>query len=260
MATNRTIGRWMRLYMDGYDISGYTLNIGEMGAEYEVEPKATLTEELKGILPGKENISFGPVNGVFDSTASSGLHAIAKDANALRTILTACGFGAEPVVGDPAFIGKFQQLDYKGEPGAAGLTTANIVFGSDSPVTDFNYENPWAYLLHPKAARTAVNSAAGVDDYEAASAFGLYMVYQIFAVEGTGSVVIKLEEASTNTDVNFADLTDATSGAIAHTAVPAAGLIQIGKTDAVKQYLRWQIVLTGITSVTFALAFVRATR
>ena len=81
-------------------------------------------------------------------------------------------------------------------------------------------------------------------------------MYQVFA--GDGTATISVEDATTNSDANFAALTGATSGEIDF-STPTAGIVAIGRTATVRRYLRWQISLNTATTVTFALAFVRAT-
>ena len=44
---------------------------------------------------------------------------------------------------------------------------------------------------------------------------------------------------------------------VANTAVPTAGVVELAVTATIRRYTRWQLSLTGITSITFALALVR---
>jgi hypothetical protein len=81
-------------------------------------------------------------------------------------------------------------------------------------------------------------------------------MYQVFA--GNGTATLKVQDAATNTNPSFADLSGATSGSV-NCATPSAGVVAISTTATVRQYLRWQIVFGTATTVTFALAFVRAT-
>ena len=77
-------------------------------------------------------------------------------------------------------------------------------------------------------------------------------MYQVFSGDGTAS--IKVQDASTNSDVSFADLLS--SGSV-NFSTPKSGIVALAKTATVKRYVRWQIALGTATTVTFALAFVR---
>ncbi len=157
-------------------------------------------------------------------------------------------------------MGVFEQLGFQAAEQDRAMI-ATIPFGDWDVQSLISYHNPWGSLVHALAAETAVNSAIGYDDGAGGQTTkGGWMMYQITAVEGTGNVTTKIQDAATNTNPSFADLSGATSGAIANTAVPASGVVALAITATVRQFLRWQIVLSGITSVTFALAFVRETR
>jgi len=256
----RTTIKHARFYADGYDLSGYTRQFGPLTWAYDTAEEAALTDPVKGALPSTANLGVGTLNGFFDNTATSGLHVVTSGAvNNGRVTMIPFGMRAAPVAGDPVYVGQFPQIGYQAETDANWLY-ANLNFGMVSKLAAINgkYSKPWGVLLHPNTAETAASTAVGVDDYGAATAFGGYMVYQIFAVAGTGSVIIKVQDAATNTNPSFADLTGATTGSIAHTAVPTAGVVAIGTTATVRRYLRFQVAITGITSVTFALAFVRS--
>ena len=259
MATGRTTSRWWRFYMAGYDLSGYTRKIGPLKQEYEYGSAAAQTDACMNAVLSRAALSCGELNGFFDNTATSGLHAVASGAGVKRVVMIPIGIRAAPAQGDQCFVGEFPQLSYKAVE-EANYIVANIAFGnSDDEAAANAYTKPWGVLLHASGAETGVNTAIGVDDYGASPpSLGGYLCYQIFSVVGTGNVTIKVQEADTNVDGSFGDLSGATSGAIAHTAIPAAGIVALGTTAAIKRYLRWQISLVTITSVTFALAFVRS--
>lgn len=255
MTTGRTLKRWTRFYMDGYDLSNYIAELGPLQCAFEEDPLSMLGESVQGSLPGFVMQGIGMVNGVFDSTVTSGLHVIANGAGQARTLMIPIGIQGEPAADDNVYCTVLQQLGYHGAP--AGKTVmANIPFGMPDVATGLNYSKPWGKMVHVNGAETAENEAAGIDGAAATTAGG-YMAYQVFACAGEGTVVITVEDASTNSDANFGALSGATTGELAHSAIPCAGIVQLATTATVKRYLRWQIALTDITSVTFALAFVR---
>ena len=256
MATGRTHPKHVRFYQAGYDMSGYARTVGPLKWEYEeAEITAIMGNAVKGYLPGRASISCGVLNGVFDSTVTSGLHVIASSVATSEVVMIPVGIRAAPVAGDPVFMGEFTQLGYHAvEEG--GALFANIPFGEwdVSKLLSHVRSKPWGVLIHAKAARTAANTAVGIDDYEAATALGGYMMYQIFA--GDGTATISMEDAATNTNPNFAALTGATTGVLDCSAVKK-GVLDLTATRDVRRYLRWQLSLGTATTVTFAIAFCR---
>jgi len=253
--TGRTVAKHARFYMAGYDMSGYTRNFGPLVWTYDEQGEAALSDDIKNYLPGHPTISVGQLNGFFDNTATSGLHTIASTAGVIRTIMAPIGMRAAPVAGDAVWCGQFTQLGY--QEAGEGFVGVNIPFGGwDNSGTTLAYDQPWGVLLHANSAATEANSTTGegIDTAGAQTTKGGYMVYQVFG--GTGAVTISIDDSAD--DSSYAALDDATTGEIADASVPQAGIIALGKTATVEQYLRWQIVAGGgFSTVTFALAFVR---
>jgi hypothetical protein len=241
--------------MDGYDLSGYSREVGPLLWGYDEQDQTCLPDAVKGVLPGVATVGITKLNGVFDNTATSGLHVLLNGAGTKRTAMIPIGIQAEPAQGDPVYMGQFEQASYTADGNPAVYVSAQFDKTSAAAST-LLYDKPWGWLLRPKTATTAVNSAVGIDDVGASTAFGGYMVYQVFA--GNGTATIKVQDAATNSDGSFSDLSGATTGSI-NCAVVQHGLIALGRTATVRRYLRWQIALGTATSVTFALGFSRAT-
>lgn len=256
----RLIGKFARAFYSGYDISGYARNLGTFGAEAEFADLTVLTDAAHGGLPGPANIQAGPFNGVLDNTATSGLHALASGANNTEKLITyALGDGAVPAQGDPTFSLEAVQLDYKPLIDAGAMVINLRWTGKKVTAASLQDWQPFGVLLNANVARTAVNAAVGVDNPTAGQTlFGGQMIYHITAGGGTGTVLVKVQDAAINADGSFADLTGATSGAIADTAIPASGVVALARTATVRQFLRWQITLTGMTSAAFVLCFNRS--
>lgn len=251
----RVVSKDMRCYIDGYDLSPYITNIGQLNYDFGFEQIAGLSEEVKGGLPNQATLGIDAINGMFDSTATSGLHAVMNAVTNHHVMIPFGVYGA-PAAGDHVYMGKFEQLGYQSDIGD-GLTAATMRFGQPSVDEGLSYHKPWGVLVHANSAETAANTATGIDDYGSATTGG-YMMCQIFSVIGTGTVTIKLQHADTNVDGSFADLGGCTTGAVAHGSVPYADIKETTlTTTTVNRYLRWQISLDTITSVSFALSFVR---
>ena len=254
MATGRTHFKHTRTYVGGYDLSGYTRAIGTMGWEYqEADMTCPQSDAAKGYLPDVVTISLGDYAGVFDNTATSGLHTVLGTPGSARVVSVPIGIRTAPAAGDPVFVYRPEQLSYTiAEAGRAAVV--NIGWGGWDGANIITPEKPWGTLLHANSAATAANSSTGVDDRGASSSKGGYMVYHVFAGDGTATITV--EEADTNEDGSFAALTNATTGEIDFSSV-TSGVVSCGVTATVKRYLRWQISLNTATTVTFALTFVR---
>lgn len=258
----RTTSKHMRVYMDGYDISGYARSIGPTGISLTEADLSTFTDPVKGFLPDAGDVKVGDLSVVLDNTTVVTPHALASVGQGLRTLTYAFGDRAAPVQGNPVFAGQFEQLTYQGEQDGAAVI-ASLTFKATARPTAVGlsqYFNPFGVLLHPMGAETAVNSGVGVDDtgIAAATLRGGYLVYHVTAFATAGNFTVKVQDAAANVDGSFADLAGATTGSLSTGTIPCHGVIPIGNMATVRQFLRWQIVLATTTSVTFALSFIRA--
>lgn len=250
----RTLNRWTRVYINGGLMSGYTRSIGPLTVEFPPAALTAMNDSIQGSLPDTPTISPGTLNGIFDNTAGSGLHVRFSGSGTYRNLMIPIGDRAEPIAGNPVFMGSFEQLTYQSQEDG-GAMTVNMEFGGYEVTQLINYPKPWGWLLHARGAETAVNTGTGIDDYGAATTAGGYMMYQGFG-GGNGTVTVKVQDADTNVDGSFADLSGCTSGVVDFTNA-VSGIVAIGTTATVQRYLRWQIVLGTATTVNFALAFVR---
>lgn len=238
--------------MDGVDLSGYARTVGSLGWEYEFQPARAFNDACLNVIAGVPTISASGHSAFLDNDAA-GEFVLAKTV-ATRNYVIAYGTNAVAVAGDPMFAWQFEQGNYKAE-GGNGFVGVTVELGSASYASTLTYGKPWGYVLHAKGAETAVNTAVGLDDFGAASALGGVFVYQLFSSNGT--ITLKAQDAATNTNPSFADLSGATSGSIDASATPKSGMIALSTTAAVRRYTRWQIVLGTATTATFALGFIR---
>ena len=257
MATGRTLSRWTKIYGGGYDLSGYRRSIPSLPWSFDAPDVSTATDGSDNHLLGSATIGPFSFTGIMDNTATVGLHTLLAANTANWDIMVPIGMRADPVQGDPVWCGKFPQKSYYSSDDA-GAVISTVEFGLWDAADLIAYRRPWGTMVHALSAATAANTAVGYDDGAgAATAYGGYMMYQITAVAGTGTATISIDDSANNS--TWLALSGATTGAIAHDAMPCAGIIALGTTATVRQYLRWQLALDTITSVTFALAFVRGT-
>lgn len=261
MATGPTVSKYWRKYIGGYDLSGYTSQIGPLACTFEEGAFAPQNADLKGTFLGQAtNVSPGTLTGYFENVASGGLKAVLGTPGSARVVSVAVGIQAAPAAGDPVFCGEFEQLTY--DVGNGTPVPATVQFGNIAATfAAINYETPWGILLHANGAETGANSATGIDQL-AQTAYGGYMVYHVLTAAGPGdqTATIKVQDADTNSDGSFGDLLS--SGVIncgsGGTAVPTSGVVALAKGATVKRYVRWQLALGTATSVTFVLTFVRS--
>ena len=254
----RTHSKHGRLYVGGYELSAYVLQVGPLVNEWEFDEEATLTSNVMAVLGGlgRGMPRFGEVNGVFDDTATHGLHALHSAPGSSHVVTYAQGIGAAPAQGDPVFCGQWTQTAYMPDPNKVGAVGARIVFGappSDGALLD--YGRSWGVLLHPNSAITGANSSPGVDDYGAATSAGGFGVLHI--LDGDGTATISIEAAATNTDTAFDNAGALLTFDTTDMTTPAAEIKTLATNATVERYLRWQVTLGSATTLTAVIAFVR---
>lgn len=248
----RTHNKHIRAYINGVDVSGYTRNVGSLDWNFGAEPDAAVTDGCKNIIIGQADIQAGGYSAFLDND-TAGLFNLTSVGTGTRVYTVAIGANASPVAGDPVFSWQFEQTAYNAEQGS-GFVAVTVPM-EVSYASTLTYKKPWGVLLAPMTARTAANTAVGIDDNGAASALGGIFIYHLASSNGT--VTLTAQEADTNIDASFAAITSATSGSITAASTPQSGMIALGTTAAIKRYLRFQLALGTATTCTFASAFIR---
>lgn len=253
----RTVSKFSRVYIDGYDMSGYSRAAPNMQWGFRPERWMAIDDPVMGALPGQASIGLGTLNAILDNTATSGMHANFKNSDAARDIMIPIGDRAAPAIGVPAFCAQVTQNSYQAQP-QGGMVTVSIDLGDWDERGDTKaYPLPWGYLLHAKGARTAANTSSGAStivDNSVATTAGGYMMYQLFT-GSTGTVTLKVQDS---TGGAWSDVPGLTSGALTNASTPQSAIVTTtAATTQIDRYTRWQISLGTATSVTFAMALVR---
>ena len=253
----RTLPRWTRVYVGGYDLSGYSREIGPLITQFDTTDEAAMDDAVKGGLPAHVKLGIGTLNGFFDNTATSGLHDLHNSPGSSYVVQVAIGDRAAPAIGVPVYAGQFYTDAYTFDADSDSVAHVSIPFGDYDVDSLIDYQNPWGELLHANSAETGANSSGtGVESLtEAATAFGGYMVYQGLAGDGTATITV--EHSVDEVDGNYAALGGCTSGELDFTTVKSGIVVTTAKTTTVNQYTRWQISLNGASTVTFVLSFHR---
>lgn len=252
--SGRSLPVYDRVYLDGYDISGYAIDAGERGASYNLGESACLSDVGNGVIAGQVIPIVGPINGVLDNS-SGALHGLASAANgSSRYVMVVRGVQTAPVLGDDIFCMVGRQASYK-SMGGGPLSTINLSLINNAAYA-LNYVQHFGALIHAWGSETGANSANTNHDNGAATTGGGWLMYHIYSITGSGTVTVSIDDSANGT--TWAALSGATSGAIATASAPLAGVVQLGTTATVRRYLRWQFALGGSASAAvFALGFMR---
>jgi len=257
MPTGRTTLNNYRVYIGGRDMSCYSRSFGPLSCTFDEGIDDAICLAVKGTWTGNATVGMGTLNGLFDNTATIGIHEAMKSVGLSRNVLIAAGIQGAPANNDPAFCGQFVQSGY--EAGASeNPVTATIPFANTSGLaSNLNYARPWGTLLHALKAETAANTAVGLDQL-AETALGGYMMYHVTAAAGAGAMTgaVKVQHSTTtNLDGSFTDLLS--SGTVNCSGGGVSGVVALAKGATVGRYVRFQTAFTLATSITYTLAFVR---
>jgi hypothetical protein len=250
----RTLIKWANVFVDGFDMTGFSRSFGPLTWKYPEADTTVLNDGTTNSLPSSAEINIGAINCILDNTTNAS-HDKLNTTQGTRIVTLAMGSKANPAQGDPVFTGQYMQKELLTTTDTASAVAFSASFtGWAAEGTTLLYSKPWGWLLHAKSAETAVNSAIGIDDTAVAASTtrGGYMVYHL--ISSNGSVTLKVQDAAVNNNGSFADLV--TSGVLA--ASPASGIVALAPTATVRQFLRWQMVLGTATTATFIISFVRA--
>lgn len=238
----RTAPQWTRVYMNGYDLSGYARTIGPLSASYEPANMTVMQDTVEEWLANKPTFGIGTLNTVLDSTATSGGHVLLKTPALDRRMMIPLGIGAAPALGDPVYCGTFAQTSYDATEDG-GAVIANAAFGGWDNTYTLSYDIPWGVLLCPKGS-VGVNAANGI---AAGSVTGGWFMYQIFGFTGAGTVTISLED-SVLIGGAYAGVTGGTTAALATGTFPLCGSVALARSQAVRAHVRYQVAFGGATS------------
>jgi len=246
----RTHKKNWRVYIAGYDMSGYGFNFGPLSCVFDEVGETAFSDGVHGKLCGHATISVGTFNGILDNTASTGLHT-ALSTQAKRIVTVAIGDVNAPAAGDPTFNGEFEQIGYQAE--GDGMVTVTLPFNFSVGATSLLYPNPWGNLIHASGAETAVNTDTSDHDYGAQTTYGGYGIFHMISSNGTAT--LSIQDADTDVDGSYSALITADEADASST--PVSQIVALATNATVERYIRWQLALNSATTVTFVTSFVR---
>jgi hypothetical protein len=252
----RTLNKYLRIYVDGYALCGYSRSIGPLQWEYDTPELTTICDNGKGYLPAVPTVSPGTLNVVMETDSdTTAAHGVMSSQNDDRVVLVAVGDRAAPVAGNPVFGGEFLQLGYTAEDDG-GAVVANIPFGPYEAASLIDYDNPWGILVHAEAAADSDGfDSDSFIDCGGSTAKGGYMIYHILAGDGTATITI--EHSTTTNDSDAAAVGGLTTGELDCSSVQTGIASTTATNTTINQYVRPQISMNTASTVTFVLGLIR---
>ena len=238
----------VRLYVEGYDLSGDANALSGLGYTSELLDVTTLDVSAKkriiGIVDGESSVD------AFFDAASSRQHAVwtsnsGKQPTADQEVLVPMG----SAVGDPSVSLVSKQGTYSVTRSPGSAITANATFSANGSGPEFGI-----MLTSHTDSITASTSGSSVDNSASSSSGGswIYQVTALSAVGGNARWHLNVQHSSDNSA-----WTDASSATV--TASDGIGAARATFTGTLNRYVRQRVVLDASSgSITYAIAFTRA--
>jgi hypothetical protein len=195
----RTNKKYIRLYIDGYDMSGYTRDAGTLGEVSDAVEDAAVTDAVKNALVGQTTISCGPINAILDNDGvayPAGMFSTFGQAGTNHVVSVAIGTLNAPAIGDPVFSAALAETSFQVSEGT-GFVSVNLGLDKAVPGSQTLYDDAFGYILHPFGTETGTNAAnQTIEMGGSATALGGIFVYHLFKSVGGGTVVIKMQDAT----------------------------------------------------------------
>jgi len=231
--------RWMRFFVDGYNLSGDARTVGSLEQVYDEVSLHGWSEAVVNYVAGHKATGIIDMQ-VLLNDASSGAFEQLKSAGADRASVL-FGGGAEPTFGDPAYLIEVQQLK-----DVASFDAGAAVINVDLLPEAGNDHQPMGVVIHPENSINATTTGDSIDN-GAGTTNGFHASLHITA-QSSGNYEFKIEH-STN-DIDWATLgTFTVDGS-------AIGSEQLTGTGTVNQYVRFVATKTA-GSVTPVCVFAR---
>jgi hypothetical protein len=235
-----------QVWVGGNDLGADINSFGRIGGGFATLPATAVTMLAEARFAGEKDGGMDIVS--YWNPDPGAAHPVFSALPQTDVILT---YAHTTAIGGPSanLIGK--QVTYDGNRSQDGSLLLNINALSNG------YGLQWAFQAtagkRTDAAATGAGAVSPLDQLLASpGAFGLTMWVHLFSL-GSGTPTIKLQESSDNAGDAYADVTGATTGALA--VAPAAVRVQTGSIN-VERYIK--VVTTGsFTNAVFAVSVAR---
>lgn len=214
----------MRFIADGVDLSGDTRQIGSFGTEYAESEVTGWSDGVVNVTLGQQMRELSGYQAVFNN----GVGGAYTELSALEEYIVSLpiGINAAPAVGNPAFMGSFEQISYD----TTGTDAILLDVEFRKSVTDADVDKCWGIVLANATSRSGTWNGTSVDN-GASSANGLYAQLHVVDVFDT-AYTFKIQDSPD--DAAWADVITFT---IDGTSLTAEASSAAGTVD---RYLRFQ--------------------
>ena len=198
MATGKTHSRWLRLFVDEVNLSGDSRQIGQFGVNYDLANLEGWSDPIKYVNMGQVNHTLTGYQAVFNNTASTGAYTelVALEEYVVSLLI---GIRAAPALGDPAYIGSYEQASFDVSGQDAILMSVDFA----KAITDMDHERAFGIVLEPgSTSRTATLTGTSVDNGASSSNGALAHLH--VTVSSGGTWTLKVQDSAN--DADWADL------------------------------------------------------
>lgn len=194
--------RWARMFIGGFDLSGDARTFGEARNSLGEADMVGWSDAVHWFIPDGHRVVGISKWQAFLNDATAGAWTKLKQATATQRVLTlAFGSGAEPALGDAAYVlAGVQFADLHSLDGNAPVL--NVDFDVDAGQYSAQAENPFANVLQAAVSLSATTTGTGLDAGAATTAGGHANLHVLVSSGGTWS--LKVQHSSDN--VSFFDL------------------------------------------------------
>lgn len=186
MPTGVTAGKYIRIYSDGYDVSGSSNKLSaslEFPALDVTNYASSVKENIFGIPAAKASLAAW-----FSNAANSGSYTLFKSP-AMRRLCVAIGIRAAPAVGDPFIGGSFQQLNWTSDMAVGDAVGSKIEFDGFDPTASMT-NNIFGVVLKEDSQITVTTNGTAVNNGAATTAGGVAYLHVTLA-GGTYAFVVQ---------------------------------------------------------------------
>lgn len=245
MAGKNKVRRWMRALVGGYDLSGDSRTFQSLDNKVDFVDLTGWNQSVhSGLSDGQREIGVKGFQALLNDSASRAF-AVLKDAAQNYPVSVLFGGGAEPALGDPAYlIAAVQALSTVGLDGKAPVIQADFL--PDAPhYVDGAVDNPLGVVLAGAVSLSATTTGVSIDQGAASTAGAHANLHVLASSGGTWALII---EHSTDDSSWSTLMTFSSTGA-------AVGAEQQTVTGTVNRYVRYKATRTSGTLtpvITFA--------
>lgn len=188
--------RYLRVYVDGYDLSGNARTFSSMDNSFGVADMTVWNNAVKKMLPDKQRrVGIRGFQTLLDDTTDAGSLPVlqASYTNPLQ-VTFAFGGLAEPQNGDPAYFLNAVQMSDRVQP----ITAVHLINTNFLPdAVSYADQNPMGNVLQGATSLTSTTQTASIDN-GAGTTDGFHSNLHVLATAGGASWTLEIEHSTDN--------------------------------------------------------------